>query len=52
MLSKEMRTAILALAGKGYSKRQISKAVGVSRNTVKAVLKSGTTAPPGIERFL
>ena len=50
MLSKDLRTAILALAGKGYSRRRIAQAVGASRNTVKAVLRSGTAAPPGIER--
>ena len=50
MLSKELRTAILALAGRGSGIRQIAKAVGVSRHTVKAVLRSGAAAPPGIER--
>jgi len=35
MLSKELRTAILALAGRGSGIRQIAKTVGVSRNTVR-----------------
>lgn len=50
MLDKETRTAILALHQKGISSRKIAKDLGVSRNSVKKVLKSGAAQPCGQER--
>ena len=40
MLDKEMRTAILALHKKGHSIREIAQSLGISRNSVRAVIKS------------
>jgi transposase len=50
MLDKETRTAILALAEKGRGKSEIAQALGVSRNSVKAVLRAGTAEPGRVER--
>jgi transposase len=50
MLDKETRTAILALAGKGRSRREIARALGVSRNSVKQVLRDGTAEPGAAAR--
>lgn len=50
MLNKEIRTAILTLAGKGRSRREIARALGVSRNSVKAVLLEGTAQSGCVER--
>lgn len=50
MLDREIRTAILALAAKGRKIREISRAVGVSRNSVKAVLEQGDAQPKSRER--
>lgn len=45
MLEKELRTAILALAAKGRKQREIARALGVSRNSVKRVLRERTAEP-------
>lgn len=50
MLDREIRTAILTLAAKGRRIREISRAVGVSRNSVKAVLEQGDAQPKARER--
>jgi len=50
MLDKPTRTAILALAAKGHSRREIARALGVSRNTVKQVLRQGEAEPGAISR--
>jgi transposase len=50
MLDKPTRTAILALAAKGRSRREIARALGVSRNSVKQVLREGAAEPGAIER--
>jgi transposase len=50
MLDKQTRTAILALAGKGHNVSEISRALGVSRNSVKRVLRAGTAEPGAVER--
>ena len=50
MLDKEMRTAILALSGKGYGPRRISRELKISRNSVRRVLKSGTAEVSSADR--
>lgn len=50
MLDKEIRGAILALHAKGAGLRKIAKDLGLSRNSVKKVLKSGSAEPSGRER--
>ena len=50
MLDKEIRTAILALYREGHSKREIAKSLGVSRNTIKVVIKSGESSARSLER--
>lgn len=50
MLDKETRTAILTLKQKGGSMREIARALKVSRNSVKAVLREGAVEPGGAER--
>ncbi|MBI5244123.1 MAG: helix-turn-helix domain-containing protein [Elusimicrobia bacterium] len=45
MLEKETRTAILTLAAKGRKQREIARALGVSRNSVKRVLREQTAQP-------
>ena len=50
MLDRETRTAILALAAKGRKIREISRALCVSRNSVKAVLEQGEVEPKAAER--
>jgi len=50
MRDRNTRVAILLLQKKGHGLRAIARAVGVSRNTVRRVLKSGATDVPIIER--
>ena len=50
MKDRDTRTAILALAAAGRGKRTIAKALSVSRNTVKEVLKLGTFEVPSPDR--
>ena len=45
MLDKETRTAILALVAKECSEREIAQALKVSRNSVRAVVASGSAEP-------
>jgi len=47
---RDTRTAILALAAAGNSKRAIAKALSVSRNTVRKVLQLGTSEVPLLDR--
>jgi transposase len=47
MLDKTMRSAILVLAGKGHNISEIARTLEVSRNSVKAVLKSGRAEAGG-----
>lgn len=49
-MDKETRTAILALGQKGCKLREIARALKVSRNSVKAVLREGAAEPGGAER--
>ena len=50
MKDRDTRTAILALAAAGHGKRTIAKALSVSRNTVREVLKLGTSGVPSPDR--
>lgn len=50
MLDGDERTAILKLAAAGRGAREISRALGVSRNAVRRVLRSGQAAVPALER--
>lgn len=50
MLSQAQRTAILELHTKGVSSREISRALQVSRLTVRKVLRSNSTSVPEIQR--
>lgn len=50
MLDRDTRAAILILARKGHGLRRIAEAVGVSRNSVKRVLKSGQADVPAMAR--
>ena len=50
MLDEAKRTTILTLAAEGRSRHMISEALGVSRNTVKRVLRQGAARPPPLPR--
>src|SRR6516164_7939742 len=50
MLSQSQRTTILELYAQGMSKREIARAVKVSRLTVRKVLRSNSTAVPPLLR--
>ncbi len=50
MLDKQTRTAILALADKGQSRSGIARALKLSRNSVKRVLRERMTAPAATTR--
>ncbi len=50
MLDLETRQAILRLDREGHGKRTIAQAVGVSRNSVKKVLASGSPEVPRLAR--
>lgn len=50
MLDSETRTTILRLAREGQSIRRIAELLGVSRNSVKKVLRAGTDEVPTLRR--
>ena len=50
MLSQSQRAAILELHRKDVGKRQIARALRVSRTAVKKVIRSQSTVPPQIIR--
>ena len=50
MLNREQRTTILTLAGKGRSRREIARALGVSRKSVKVVLRQAQASPQAADR--
>jgi len=50
MLDSSMRTAILRLARAKHSNRKIAKLLGVSRNSVKKVIRAGTDEVPAMNR--
>lgn len=50
MLDLETRTAILRLTREGHGMRKIAKALGVSRNAVRGVVRSGQAEVPPLQR--
>jgi transposase len=50
MLDQTIRSSILTLREAGNGTRAIARALGISRNAVKAVLAEGVAAPPPIVR--
>lgn len=50
MLDQTTRSAILRLREEGHGTRAISEALGVSRGSVKRVLRAGTAEVPRLER--
>ena len=50
MLSKAQRTAIMELNTQGMGKHEIARTMGVSRQTVRKVLRSNSTEVPEIHR--
>src|SRR5687768_6532938 len=50
MLDLDTRTAILRLHREGHGRKQIARALGVSKNAVKRVLRSGVAEVPKLER--
>ncbi len=49
MLDLETRTAILRLREAGHGAKRIAKALGISRNAVRRVLRSGEATVPRLE---
>ena len=50
MLSQAQRTTILELHTQGMSKREIARVLGISRPTVRKVLRSNATQVPELQR--
>jgi hypothetical protein len=50
MLSRNQRTAILELAGQGVGKREIARVLGVSRISVRRVLRACSAEVPELDR--
>jgi transposase len=50
MLSQAQRTAILELENQGVSKRQMARILGLSRPTVRKVLRSNSAQVPELQR--
>src|SRR5215472_6838398 len=50
MLSQAQRSTILELHAKGVGKREIARVLGISRPTVRKVLRSQTAAVPELAR--
>jgi len=50
MLSRNQRTTILELAGQGVSKREIARVLGVSRLSVRRVLRASSSEVPELDR--
>ena len=50
MLDEATRSAILRLRAQGHGSRSIARALGVSRDAVRGVIRSGTAAVPSLER--
>ena len=50
MLSQAQRTTTLELSAKGVTKREIARMLGISRLSVRRVLRSNSTALPKLHR--
>ena len=50
MIDRQTRMAILALRAKEHGLREIAKALGVSRNSVREVVADGSAEPAGARR--
>jgi transposase len=50
MLSRNQRTTILGLAGQGVGKREIAPVLGVSRTSVRRVLRARSAEAPELDR--
>jgi transposase len=50
MLSQNQRTAILELYAKGVKKREIARVLGISRPSVRKVLRSNSPQVPALQR--
>jgi transposase len=50
MLSRSQRTTILELAGRGVGKREIARVLGVSRLSVRRVLRARSAEVPELDR--
>ena len=50
MLNRSQRTTILELAGQGVSKREIARVLGVSRLSVRRVLRASSSEVPELDR--
>jgi transposase len=50
VLSEKQRIVILELHGQGMGQRRIARSLGISRASVKKVIRSKSAARPGIER--
>ena len=50
MLDEATRTAILELHSKGHGKRTIARILGIARDSVREVIRSGTDKVPRLER--
>jgi transposase len=50
MIEQELRTAIFMLRGKGQGTRAVARALGLSRNTVREIVRSGQMAVPQVSR--
>ena len=50
MLSQEQRTAILELSAQGVAKREIARLLGISRLSVRKVLRSKSSNVPALDR--
>src|SRR5262245_38387761 len=50
MIDQELRTAIFAMRGKGQGIRTIARALGIARNTVREILRSGQVSVPEVTR--
>ncbi|MFQ5866332.1 MAG: helix-turn-helix domain-containing protein, partial [bacterium] len=50
MLDTETRLSILRLTKEGYGSKKIADTLGISRNSVRKVIRSGTGEVPKIER--
>src|SRR5690242_3779031 len=50
MLSRSQRTTILELAGQGIGKREIARVLGISRVSVRRVLRARSAEMPELDR--